>query len=102
MKHAVWAMLASAIVAPYSFAQMTEGQQWTPSKLMMIDLVKGGYRVVAYQDNTTPASDITTTTYLLQKDSSLFRCDERLMSYNSKTNKNKSVFICWELVKPFE
>lgn len=101
MKHAVL-IVATAICASNSSAQTTSGQQWAPSRFMMIDLVNKGYRVVAYQDNTTPASSITTSTYLLQKDNSLFRCDERLMSYDSKTNKSKIFFICWELAKPFE
>jgi hypothetical protein len=101
VKHALL-IVAAAICASNSSAQVTSGQQWALSRLMMIDLVNKGYRVVAYQGNTTPASGTDTTTYLLQKDNSLFRYDERLMSYDSKTNKSKSLFICWELVKPFE
>lgn len=101
MKYAT--LIAGAIIfAQVSSAQTTAAQQWKTSQLTMFDLVGKGYRVVGYQDNTTPASGYNTTTYLLQKDASLFRCDERLMSYDSKTNKSKSFFICWELVKPFD
>lgn len=101
MNHAAW-LIAAAICASNSYAQTTSGQQWKVSRSMMIDLLNNGYRVVTYQNNTTPEAGFDTQTYLLQKDNSLFRCDERLVSYDSKTNKSKNFFICWELVKPFE
>lgn len=94
------ALLTLVTVSPASMAKEFEGLQWKNAPANMVHLVQSGYHIVGYSRPTGAFPEPYSATYILQKEASVFRCEETAYSRSSEKGVQYH-FHCYELVEPF-
>lgn len=82
--------LSAAMVASASANEMPQTQWKISPQQSLFDLVQAGYKIVAATDDPTRSLDV----FVLQKDKSVFKCQEEQGTHSAVT-------MCFESVRPF-
>jgi hypothetical protein len=84
-------------------AHAAPDMQWKDASTTFATLIQSGYRLVAvdHAPSTGSPSQLTTV-YYLQKEASVFACNEAHRAADAKTGSATGEFTCSELVQPYD
>jgi hypothetical protein len=98
-KIAASALLSLAALSAHAAPDL----QWKDASTTFATLIQSGYRLVAvdHAPSTGSASQLMTV-YYLQKEASVFACNEARRVPDAKTGPATGEFTCSELVQPYD
>ena len=97
-------LAASALLSLAALsAHAAPNQQWKDASTTFATLIQSGYKLIAVDHAPSPGSlSLVTTVYYLQKDASMFACNETHRVTDAKTGSTTGEFTCSELVQPYD
>ncbi|MGA3248077.1 MAG: hypothetical protein ABSD12_07875 [Paraburkholderia sp.] len=96
---AVSALLSLATLSAHAAPDL----QWKDASTTFATLIQSGYKLAAVDHASSPGSPgLLTTVYYLQKEASVFACNEAHRAPDAKTGSATGEFTCSELVQPYD